>query len=205
MHSSNGKTMSDKERFEKQMEFIREVDKSKEIFRQSYVTSGSRHENDAEHAWHLAMMAMIMNEYANEKVDLLRVIEMVLVHDLVEIDAGDTYAYDNKENETKRERELVAADRIFNILPNDQAKMIRGLWDEFEAGETKEAKFAITLDKTQPIMLNDATDGRAWMEHGVKKEQIMARNKKTPDGSVKIWDYFENIINKNVEKGRIKE
>ena len=146
-----------------------------------------------------------MNEYANEKVDLLRVIEMVLVHDLVEIDAGDTYAYDNKGNETKRERELVAADRIFNILPNDQAKMIRGLWDEFEAGETKEAKFAITLDKTQPIMLNDATDGRAWMEHGVKKEQIMARNKKTPDGSVKIWDYFENIINKNVEKGRIKE
>ena len=205
LHSSNGKTMSDKERFEKQMEFIREVDKSKEIFRQSYVTSGSRHENDAEHAWHLAMMAMIMNEYANEKVDLLRVIEMVLVHDLVEIDAGDTYAYDNKGNETKRERELAAADRIFNILPNNQAKMIRGLWDEFEAGETKEAKFAITLDKTQPIMLNDATDGRAWMEHGVNKEQIMARNKKTPDGSVKIWEYFENIINKNVEKGRIKE
>mgnify|MGYP000745130469 CR=1 FL=1 len=122
MHSSNGKTMSDKERFEKQMEFIREVDKSKEIFRQSYVTSGSRHENDAEHAWHLAMMAMIMNEYANEKVDLLRVIEMVLVHDLVEIDAGDTYAYDVQGLKTQSKREKLAANRIFNLLPEDQAK-----------------------------------------------------------------------------------
>lgn len=193
------------ERLKKQLDFILEVDKSKFVVRQTYLTDGIRKEDDAEHSWHIALMAILLAEYSNEPVDVLRVVSMLLVHDLIEIDAGDTYAYDNKGNETKRERELVAADRIFNILPNDQAKMIRGLWDEFEAGETKEAKFAITLDKTQPIMLNDATDGRAWMEHGVKKEQIMARNKKTPDGSVKIWDYFENIINKNVEKGRIKE
>lgn len=193
------------ERLKKQLDFILEVDKSKFVVRQTYLTDGIRKEDDAEHSWHIALMAILLAEYSNEPVDVLRVVSMLLVHDLIEIDAGDTYAYDNKGNETKRERELVAADRIFNILPNDQAKMIRGLWDEFEAGETKEAKFAITLDKTQPIMLNDATDGRAWMEHGVKKEQIMARNKKTPDGSVKIWDYFEKIINKNVEKGRIKE
>lgn len=193
------------ERLRKQLDFILEVDKSKFVVRQTYLTDGIRKEDDAEHSWHIALMAILLAEYSNEPVDVLRVVSMLLVHDLIEIDAGDTYAYDNKGNETKRERELVAADRIFNILPNDQAKMIRGLWDEFEAGETKEAKFAITLDKTQPIMLNDATDGRAWMEHGVKKEQIMARNKKTPDGSVKIWDYFEKIINKNVEKGRIKE
>lgn len=193
------------ERLKKQLDFILEVDKSKFVVRQTYLTDGIRKEDDAEHSWHIALMAILLAEYSNEPVDVLRVVSMLLVHDLIEIDAGDTYAYDNKGNETKRERELVAADRIFNILPNDQAKMIRGLWDEFEAGETKEAKFAITLDKTQPIMLNDATDGRAWMEHGVKKEQIMARNKKTPDGSVKIWDYFEKIINNNVEKGRIKE
>lgn len=193
------------ERLKKQLDFILEVDKSKFVVRQTYLTDGIRKEDDAEHSWHIALMAILLAEYSNEPVDVLRVVSMLLVHDLIEIDAGDTYAYDNKGNETKRERELAAADRIFNILPNDQAKMIRELWDEFEAGETKEAKFAITLDKTQPIMLNDATDGRAWMEHGVNKEQIMARNKKTPDGSVKIWDYFENIINKNVEKGRIKE
>lgn len=193
------------ERLRKQLDFILEVDKSKFVVRQTYLTDGIRKEDDAEHSWHIALMAILLAEYSNEPIDVLRLVSMLLVHDLIEIDAGDTYAYDNKGNETKRERELVAADRIFNILPNDQAKMIRGLWDEFEAGETKEAKFAITLDKTQPIMLNDATDGRAWMEHGVKKEQIMARNKKTPDGSVKIWDYFEKIINKNVEKGRIKE
>ena len=205
MHSSNGKTMSDKERFEKQMEFIREVDKSKEIFRQSYVTSGSRHENDAEHAWHLAIMAMIMNEYANEKVDLLRVIEMVLVHDLVEIDAGDTYAYDNKGNETKRERELAAADRIFNILPNDQAKMIRGLWDEFEAGETPEARFAHTMDNIQPTMLNDASKGKAWATRGVHLSQILGRNKNTAKGSETLWNYsYENFITPSLREGKIK-
>ena len=187
------------------MEFIREVDKSKEIFRQSYVTSGSRHENDAEHAWHLAMMAMIMNEYANEKVDLLRVIEMVLVHDLVEIDAGDTYAYDNKGNETKRERELVAADRIFNILPNDQAKMIRGLWDEFEAGETPEARFAHTMDNIQPTMLNDASKGKAWATRGVHLSQILGRNKNTAKGSETLWNYsYENFITPSLREGKIK-
>lgn len=196
--------MSDSERLQKQMDFILEIDKSKEIYRQSYVSSGKRHENDAEHAWHLALMAMILKEHSNAEINLLRVMEMVLIHDLVEIDAGDTYAYDDKGNDTKRAREVAAAERIFNILPKDQAQFVRDLWEEFEAGETNEAKFAITLDKTQPIMLNDATDGKAWEEHGVKKQQITARNEKTPEGSKEIWKYFENIINKNVEKGRIK-
>ena len=194
-----------KERLEQQFAFIREIDKEKFIGRQTYLTDGERKENDAEHAWHMALMTVLLAEYSNEPLDVLKTVTMLLIHDLVEIDAGDTYAYDEEAKKTQRERELKGAERIFGILPPDQGEKLRALWDEFEAGETKEAKFAITLDKTQPIMLNDATDGRAWMEHGVKKEQIMARNKKTPDGSVKIWDYFENIINKNVEKGRIKE
>ena len=194
-----------KERLEQQFAFIREIDKEKFIGRQTYLTDGERKENDAEHAWHMAIMTVLLAEYSNEPIDVLKTVTMLLIHDLVEIDAGDTYAYDEEAKKTQRERELKGAERIFGMLPPDQGEKLRALWDEFEAGETKEAKFAITLDKTQPIMLNDATDGRAWMEHGVKKEQIMARNKKTPDGSVKIWDYFENIINKNVEKGRIKE
>ena len=194
-----------KERLEQQFAFIREIDKEKFIGRQTYLTDGERKENDAEHAWHMAIMTVLLAEYSNEPIDVLKTVTMLLIHDLVEIDAGDTYAYDEEAKKTQRERELKGAERIFGMLPPDQGEKLRSLWDEFEAGETKEAKFAITLDKTQPIMLNDATDGRAWMEHGVKKEQIMARNKKTPDGSVKIWDYFEKIINKNVEKGRIKE
>ena len=194
-----------KERLEQQFAFIREIDKEKFIGRQTYLTDGERKENDAEHAWHMAIMTVLLAEYSNEPIDVLKTVTMLLIHDLVEIDAGDTYAYDEEAKKTQRERELKGAERIFGMLPPDQGEKLRALWDEFEAGETKEAKFAITLDKTQPIMLNDATDGRAWMEHGVKKEQIMARNKKTPDGSVKIWDYFEKIINKNVEKGRIKE
>ena len=144
------------------MEFIREVDKSKEIFRLSYVTSGSRHENDAEHAWHLAMMAMIMNEYANEKVDLLRVIEMVLVHDLVEIDAGDTYAYDENAKKTQHEREKKAADRIYGLLPGEQGRKLYDLWEEFEAQETPEAKFARTMDKILPMLLNDSSGVISW-------------------------------------------
>ena len=187
------------ERLKKQMEFIQEVDKLKTIGRQSYLTDGKRKENDAEHSWHLALMAVLLSEYAPKEVDVLRVISMVLIHDLVEIDAGDTYAYDTEGNKTKRAREEKAADRIFNILPQDQAKMVRELWEEFEANDTPEANFANALDRTQPIMLNHASGGKAWTEHGVALHQIMERNTNIPKGATKIWDYaYENFIQPNV-------
>ena len=187
------------ERLQQQMEFIHEVDKLKKIGRQSYLTDSSRKENDAEHSWHLALMAILLSEYAPEDVDVLRVVSMVLIHDLVEIDAGDTYAYDTEGNKSKRQREEKAADRIFNILPKDQAKKVRDLWEEFEANETPEANFANALDRTQPIMLNHASQGKAWAEHGVALSQIMERNVNIPKGAPKLWDYtYENFIKPNV-------
>lgn len=152
--------------FEKQMSFIMELDKIKKINRQTYLSDGSRKENDAEHSWHLALMAFVLAEHANEEIDVLKTIKMVLLHDVIEIDAGDTYAYDTEANKTKRERELLAADRIFGLLPEEQRSEYRGLWDEFEAMETAEAKFANMLDNVQPLLLNVATDGKSWREHG---------------------------------------
>lgn len=191
-------------RMEKQFAFIKEIDGLKKIGRQSYLKDGSRKENDAEHSWHLAMMALFMNEYANEKIDVLRVISMVLIHDIVELDAGDTYAYDEAGNLTKRERELAAAERIFYILPKDQAKYLYDLWEEFEAAESPESKFAHTLDNIQPMMLNDATDGKAWKEHQVKLSQIMKRQEKTKAGSESMWEYArENMLERNLENGAI--
>lgn len=193
------------ERLQKQMEFIQEVDKLKKIGRQSYLTDQSRKENDAEHSWHLALMSILLSEYASKDVDVLHVISMVLIHDLVEIDAGDTYAYDTEGNKTKREREEKAAERIFNILPEDQAKKVRDLWEEFEANETPEANFANALDRMQPIMLNHASEGRAWAEHGVALSQIMERNVNVQKGAPKLWDYaYDNFIKPNVGKA-IKE
>lgn len=192
---------SAKSRLEQQMDFILEVDKSKQVVRQTYLADGSRKENDAEHAWHLAIMAMLMGEHANEPVDVLKVIKMVLVHDLVEIDAGDTYAYDAAGNETKRERELLAAERIFELLPEDQAKELRALWDEFEEGETAEARFALSLDKIQPLLLNNASGGISWKEHGVKLSQVLNRNASTGKGSQAMWEYSRELIEENVKKG----
>lgn len=191
-------------RMEKQFAFIKEIDGLKKIGRQSYLKDGSRKENDAEHSWHLAMMALLMNEYANEKIDVLRVISMVLIHDIVELDAGDTYAYDEAGNATKRERELAAAERIFHILPEDQAKYLYDLWEEFEEAVTPESKFAHTLDNIQPLMLNYATDGKAWREHQVKLSQIMKRQIKTKEGSESMWEYArENMLERNLESGAI--
>ena len=191
-------------RMEQQFAFIKEIDGVKKIGRQSYLKDGSRKENDAEHSWHLAMMALLMGEYANDTIDLLRVISMVLVHDIVELDAGDTYAYDEAGNATKRERELAAADRIFHILPEAQAEYLNDLWEEFEENITPESKFAHTLDNIQPMMLNDATDGKAWKEHQVKLSQIMKRQEKTKDGSVSLWEYArENFLERNLESGVI--
>ncbi|MDD7402728.1 MAG: HD domain-containing protein [Butyribacter sp.] len=191
-------------RIEQQMEFMREIDGLKQIGRQTYLKDGSRKENDAEHSWHLAMMALVMQEYANEQIDLLRVVSMVLIHDVVELDAGDTYAYDDAGNTTKREREVAAADRIFHILPDDQAVYFRDLWEEFEAENTAEAKFAHVLDNIQPMMLNDASDGKAWREHQVKLSQILKRNEHTQNGSEEIWKYAkEELIAPNMKKGNI--
>ena len=165
-----------KERLEQQIRFIIEVDKVKNIFRQTYLADGQRKENDAEHSWHLALSAVLLKEHMKEDVDLTKVMIMVLIHDLVEIDAGDTYAYDAAGAATKRERELKAAERIFGILPEDQGTYFRELWDEFEAYESADAKFAHLLDNFQPLLLNDASDGRSWAEHGVHKSQVCKRD-----------------------------
>nr|WP_297874536.1 HD domain-containing protein [uncultured Blautia sp.] len=193
------------ERLKKQMDFLLEVDKLKLINRQTYLSNGERKENDAEHSWHLALMAVLLQEYSNEHIDITKVITMVLIHDLVEIDAGDTYAYDTAGNQSKREREVRAADRIFRILPEDQAEQFRELWEEFEAYETPEAKFAHVCDNMQPFMLNHATGGRSWREHGVKKSQVLNRNRYLEDGSRTMKQYFDEIIAEHVEEGNLKD
>lgn len=192
-------------RLEQQLQFITELDKLKSITRQTYIVDGTRKENDSEHSWHLALMCILLNEYANEHIDVLKTMTMVLIHDVVEIDAGDTYAYDEKGNETKREREVKAANRIFRLLPEDQSEYYRNLWDEFELGVSMEAKFANTLDKVQPILLNHLSGGKAWREHGVNESQVMKRNEKTHEGSNSLWQYVEEIIEMNIENGNIKK
>lgn len=191
------------ERLQQQMKFILEVDKVKQIIRQTYLADGSRKENDAEHSWHLALMAVLLKEYANEEVDLAKVIPMVLLHDLVEIDAGDTYAYDQAGLATQRARETKAADRIFGMLPEDQGIKFRNLWEEFEAYETAEAKFAHVLDNCQPLLLNDASGGKNWKEHIVHKSQIYKRNEHTAEGSREIWEYMQQLIDKHIQLGHV--
>ena len=194
------------ERLKKQLDFILEADKVKNIMRQTYLADGKRKENDAEHSWHLALMAVLLKEYAPEEVDLSKVIPMVLIHDLVEIDAGDTYAYDEEGQKTQHERESRAADRIYSLLPEDQKKKLRDIWEEFEEGETAEAKFAHTMDNIQPAMLNAANGGVAWKERGISMSQIMKRNAHTAEGSQKLWDYaFENFFQKNIDAGNIRD
>lgn len=193
------------ERLKKQLDFLLEIDKSKEVVRQTYLSDGSRKENDAEHSWHLAVMAILLSEYAKEEIDVLKTVSMVLIHDLVEIDAGDTYAYDTEGNKTKRERELKAADRIFNLLPEDQAKKMRTLWEEFERGDTPEARFAAALDKTQPVILTDKQGGKSWLEHGVKKSQISKRTEHVRDGAEALSQFVNEAIERNVDKGLLMD
>lgn len=191
------------ERLRQQMEFIIEVDKVKNIMRQTYLSDAGRKENDAEHSWHLALMAVLLKEYSNEEVELSKVVPMVLIHDLVEIDAGDTYAYDEVGAATKGERERKAADRIFGLLPEDQKKWFRELWEEFEEYQTPEARFAHVLDNCQPLLLNDASGGKSWAEHGVKKSQIYKRNQYTGEGSREIWEYMKELIDKHIALGNV--
>ena len=192
------------ERLEEQLSFLMEIDRQKEVIRQTYLSDGSRKETDAEHAWHLAMMCMVLSEYANEPIDVPRTIMMLLAHDLVEIDAGDTYAYDTEGNATKRQREEKAAERIYGMLPEEQGNTLRMLWEEFEAMETPEAKFANALDKIQPVLLTDRAEGKSWREHQVHKDQIMGRNARTHEGSERLWEYIKEFIEKNVEAGFIR-
>ena len=189
------------ERLRQQFAFIQEIDKEKEIVRQTYLADGSRKETDAEHAWHMAVMVLLLSEYANEQIDVGRTMAICLAHDLIEVYAGDTYAYDTKGNADKRERELAAADKLFALLPEDQREAIRGLWDEFEENTTPEARFANTLDKIQPLMLNHASGGKSWVEHGVHHEQVYQRNERTHEGSEKLWEYAEeHFIRPNIGK-----
>lgn len=190
-------------RLKKQIEFILEIDKLKSVFRQTYLADGSRKENDTEHSWHMAIMCVLLKEYANEDIDITKTMIMLLIHDIVEIDAGDTYAYDSQANNDKEQRELDAAERIFKLLPEDQGIYFRQLWDEFEEGITEEAKFAASLDRIQPLLLNDASGGISWLEHGVSKSQVLKRNVVTPKGSEELWNYAKKLIDKNVEEGKI--
>ena len=196
----------EKSRLDQQFDFFREIDKEKFIGRQTYLSDAKRKENDAEHAWHMAIMTILLSEYANENIDVLKTVTMLLIHDIVEIDAGDTYAYDEEGKKTQHQRETLAADRIFGMLPHDQANKMRALWEEFEANETAEAHFAHAMDNIQPIMLNAATDGKAWEEHSVHLQQILKRNQITPLGSEELWSYsFEHFIRPNVENGKIEQ
>lgn len=192
------------ERLKKQMDFMLEIDKLKNIYRQTYVLGEDRRENDSEHSWHIAVLAFMLAEYSNRPIDVLKVIKMVLLHDIVEIDAGDTYCYDAEGYKTKADREEKAARRIFGILPKDQAEEFYGLWREFENGETDEAKFAAVLDKLQPLTLNYAKNGISWKEHGVFKEQVEKRNINTSDSSEQLAELISAIINDAAERGLLK-
>lgn len=192
------------ERFEQQLAFILEADKEKNILRQTHLSGHGRRENDAEHAWHMAMMVYLLKEYANEGFDLARTMMMALIHDVVEIDAGDTYAYDPQGLETQKLREEQAAERIFGLLPEDQRQELRALFEEFEAGDTAEARFARAMDNFQPLLLNVSNDGGDWREHGVSAAQVLKRHARTRSGSEWIGEYSERLIREHAEKGNLR-
>lgn len=191
------------ERLRKQIAFILEADKEKNILRQTHLSGNGRRENDAEHAWHMAVMIYLLKEYANEEFDLAKAMVMALIHDIVEIDAGDTYAFDDKGMETREEREKLAAERIFGILPEDQGQELRSLFEEYEANETPEARFVRVMDNFQPLLLNNSNDGQDWKEHGIRKSQVIKRHVSTKLGSNEIWEFSEEIIEDNVRKGNL--
>ena len=193
------------ERLKKQLAFALEIDKEKNVFRQTHLSGHGRQENDAEHAWHMAIMAYLLREYANEEVDIARVMLMCLIHDIVEIDAGDTYAYDEENLKTQKAREDSAKERIFAILPEDQKAEMTALFDEFEAYETAEARFAHSLDNLQPLLLNNSNEGGDWKEHQVTAEAVYGRQRKTRLGSEKLFEVTDRIIRENIRKGNLRE
>ena len=175
------------ERLGKQIQFIIEVDKLKNVLRQSWLTDKSRRENSAEHSWHLTVMTLVLAEHANEPVDVLRVLKMLIIHDIVEVDAGDTMAYDTVGNADKEERERAAAERLFGLLPPDQTAEIQALWAEFEAGETPEARFAVAMDRFQPMLHNYQTQGKSWQHNNITSDRVLTRNRNVADGSETLW------------------
>lgn len=192
------------DRLRRQIEFIVEVDKLKEVFRQTVVTQSRRAENSAEHSWHFALMVVVLAEHSNHQpLDVLRILKMVLIHDLVEIDAGDTFAYDTKNMADQHAREALAADRVFGLLPPDQAMEFRALWDEFEEQSTPEARFAAACDRFHPMLLNCRTEGHAWQKHSVTQDRVLARNAHVAKGSTAIWDYAVRMIDEAVAKGHL--
>lgn len=198
--------MKNRERLKKQINFISEIDKLKNIHRQTYLIHDDRHENDAEHSWHIAIMALILSEYAEEKgLDLLRVVKMLLIHDIVEIDAGDTFIYDTEGNKDKQEREQLAAQRIFHLLPDDQAKELHELWEEFEKQENQESKFAASLDRLQPLLHNYLTRGKSWKEHKIQSRQVKQRNEHMNNGSSILWNYAKKLIHSAVNRGYLQK
>ncbi|SFA84893.1 putative hydrolases of HD superfamily [Acetitomaculum ruminis DSM 5522] len=191
------------ERLKKQIDFILEIDKEKNILRQTHLSGQGRQENDAEHAWHMAIMAYLLKEYSNEEVDIAKVMLMCLIHDIVEIDAGDTYAYDDKSLETQKEREDKAKERIYSLLPEDQKEILMGLFDEFEENKSPEAKFAHACDNFQPLLLNNSNGGKDWKLHKVTREKVYNRQKKTKEGSKKLYEVTDRILQKNIDLGNI--
>ena len=192
-------------RLKSQLAFALEIDKVKNIFRQTHLSSHGRNENDAEHSWHMAVMAYLLREYANEEVDIAKVMLMCLLHDIVEIDAGDTYAYDEEGLNTQKAREDAAKERIFSILPEEQKAEFTALFDEFEAYETAESKFVHAIDNLQPLLLNDSNNGGDWLEHQVTAGQVYKRQGKTKLGSEKLFELTDRIIQKNIQNGNLKE
>lgn len=193
------------ERLKQQIDFILEIDKEKSIFRQTHLSGHGRNENDAEHAWHMAIMAFLLKEYSNAEIDIARVMLMCLLHDVVEIDAGDTYAYDDEGKKTQKAREEAAKERIYSLLPEDQKKQLIAIFDEFEENETQEAKFAHAMDNFQPLLLNNSNDGGDWRAHGVSAHQVYGRQSKTAEGSEILYKVTDSIIREHINKGNIKE
>jgi len=189
----------------KQINFIKEIDKIKYIQRKTKLINSDRPENDAEHSWHLAMMTLVLAEHSDTPIDVLKVLKMVLIHDIVEIDAGDTFIYDTLKNHTNTEDELKAARRIFGLLPEEQALELIELWQEFETGETNEAKFAKSMDRLEPLLQNTSNDGGTWKEFGVDYQKVYDKKKVIRDSSATIWKYAENLIHESVEKGILKK
>lgn len=193
------------ERLKKQLDFILEIDKEKNILRQTHLSGHGRRENDAEHAWHMAIMAYLLREYSNEPVDIAKVMIMCLIHDVVEIDAGDTYAYDAEGLKTQKAREEAAKERIYSLLPDDQKQDLQALFDEFEERKTPEARFARALDNLQPLLLNNSNDGGDWREHQVTAEQVYGRQRRTAEGSAKLYEVTDQLIQENIAKGNIRK
>ena len=189
----------------KQIDFIKEIDKIKYIQRKTKLFNSDRCENDAEHSWHLAMMALVLAEHSDKPIDMLKVLKMVLIHDIVEIDAGDTFIYDTQKNHTNTEQELIAAKRIFGMLPEGQAQEFIEIWKEFEDGVTDEARFAKTLDRFEPLLQNASNNGGTWTEFNVDYQQVYDKKKTIKEGSAAIWNYAENLLNESVEKGVLRK